>query len=94
MSLFKTRELWSTSNPPNETFGTRSLALFPSENLTDSKFKSDLILTASLEGTLRLFNVILNFDENKEENNLAKFLLLETSLKVPILQLAVGNFSR
>ena len=31
MSLFKTRELWSVTNPPNENYNSRSLALYPSE---------------------------------------------------------------
>ena len=91
MSLFKTKELWSAPNPPNETFCARSLALFPSETLIASRFKSDLILTASLEGTLRLFHVILNQEGDSEA---AKSLLLETNLKMTILQVAVGKFSR
>ena len=93
MSLFKTRELWSVTNPPNETYASRSLALYPSENLVECKFKSDLILTASLEGILRMFSVIL-YPNNEDANSSANNLLLETNLKLPILQVAVGNFSR
>ena len=92
MSLFKTRELWSVTNPPNETYASRSLALYPSENLVECKFKTDLILTASLEGILRMYNVILH--PNEDANSTANNLLLETNLKLPILQVAVGNFSR
>ena len=92
MSLFKTRELWSVTNPPNENYNSRSLALYPSEDLVECKFKSDLILTASLEGTLRMFHVILHPEE--DANSTANNMLLETNLKLPILQVAVGNFSR
>ena len=63
-----------------------------SEDLVDCKFKSDLILTASLEGTLRMFHVILHPEE--DANSTANNMLLETNLKLPILQVAVGNFSR
>lgn len=95
MSLFKTRELWSLSNPPNESYNRRSLAFLPSENLLDTKFISDLILTTSLEGTLRLFHVILNVNEEENgANQTAYNLLLETNLGLPILQVAVGRFSR
>lgn len=92
MSLFKTRELWSVPNSPNETFTPRNLALLPSENLVDCKFKSDLILTASVEGTLRLFHVILH--PQIQDESASNSLLLETHLNLPILQVSVGNFSR
>ena len=102
MSLFKTRELWSVSHPPNETYTARHLCFLPSENLVTSKFKADLILSASLEGTLRLFHVILQAPQEAEDeeevapehNSAHHDLLLETNLQLPILQVAVGNFSR
>ena len=99
MSLFKTRDLWSVSHPPNETYTSRHLAFFPSEHLISSKFRTDLILTASLEGTLRLFHVILEVSPDEGSASEATeaaphHLLLETNLEQPILQLAVGHFSR
>ena len=87
MSIFKTKELWSYSNANSETYTTRSLAFYPSENILPSKFKTSLIFTASVEGNLRLFHAVL-----QEPNS--DGLLLELDLKLPILQIEVGKFSR
>ena len=87
MSIFKTKELWSYSNANSETYTTRSLAFYPSENILPSKFKTSLIFTASVEGNLRLFHAVL------QESN-SDGLLLELDLKLPILQIEVGKFSR
>jgi Bardet-Biedl syndrome 9 protein len=45
MSLFETREWWSTSVGQSEEFADRSLALYP----------PDLIVTGSMSGVLRVF---------------------------------------
>ena len=87
MSLFKTKELWSFTNSTNENYTSRSLAFFPSENVLASKFRTSLIFTASVEGQLRLYHPILQASNSDG-------LLLELDLKLPILQIDVGNFSR
>ena len=90
MSLFKTKELWTFTNSEasnSENYTSRSLAFFPSENILASKFKTSLILTASVEGRLRLYHVVLQSVSNSEG------LLLELDLKLPILQIEVGHFS-
>ena len=88
MSLFKTKELWTFTNSEasSENYTSRSLAFFPSENILTSKFKTSLIFTASVEGKLRLYHVVLQ-SVNSEG------LLLELDLKFPILQIEVGHFS-
>ena len=86
MSIFKTKELWSYTNGTNETYTTRSLAFYPSDNILASKFKTSLIFTASVEGQLRLFHAVLQASNTDG-------LLLELDLKLPILQIDVGNFS-
>jgi hypothetical protein len=94
MSLFKTKELWSVKNPPNETYSVTSLTFYPSTNLIAASNNTDLILSASLEGNLRLFHVVPNDQDVDQETSNASNLLLETNLKAPILQIEVGRLSR
>ena len=100
MSLFKTKEIWfQPGNPLEEAFSVNSLSFFPSNDLvTNDSGNTDLILTASLNGILRLFHVIpsATSDSDIEPQNVdkASSLLLETSMNQPILQIDVGNFSR
>ena len=95
MSLFKTKELWFQTNPHEENFAVHSLAFFPSTDLISNSSNIDLILSASLNGVLRLYHVLPNINvTDAEQSEKPNSLLLETSMNFPILQLEVGNFSR
>ena len=97
MSLFKTKEIWTQSNHTEENFSVKSLAFFPSTDLISNSPYTDLIVTTSLSGVLRLYNVSPNFsneDVEQQTDAAPNSLLLETSLEMPILQIDVGKFSR
>ena len=97
MSLFKTKEIWTQSNHTEENFSVKSLAFFPSTDLISNSPYTDLIVTSSLSGVLRLYNVSPNFsneDVEQQTDAAPNSLLLETSLEMPILQIDVGKFSR
>ena len=95
MSLFKTKEIWTQSNHTEENFSVKSLAFFPSTDLISNSSNIDLILSASLNGVLRLYHVLPNINvTDAEQSEKPNSLLLETSMNFPILQLEVGNFSR
>ena len=96
MSLFKTKEIWTQSNHTEENFSVKSLAFFPSTDLISNSPYTDLIVTTSLSGVLRLYNVSPNFsnEDVEKQADTANSLLLETSLEIPILQIDVGKFSR
>ena len=96
MSLFKTKEIWTQSNHTEENFSVKSLAFFPSTDLISNSPYTDLIVTTSLSGVLRLYNVSPNFsnEDVEQQADSPNSLLLETSLEMPILQIDVGKFSR
>lgn len=108
MSLFKTKEWWSYASGagPEELYSSNSLAIHPFKNLTGTN--TNLIITGSLTGIVRIFNPALtnenNDDDAKENEKQTKgqsessassvCLLLEANLKSPILEIEVGQFSR
>ena len=108
MSLFKTKEWWSYDSGagPEELYSSNSLAIHPFKDLTGTN--TNLIITGSLTGVVRIFNPALrnvNNDEQGTENEKhikgqsesspsSVYLLLEANLKSPILEIEVGQFSR
>ena len=107
MSLFKTKEWWSYDSGagPEELYSSNSLAIHPFKHLAGTN--SNLIITGSLTGIVRIFNPALRnkvknegTDETKNElrgNPSASSsvdLLLEANLKSPILEIEVGQLSR
>ena len=107
MSLFKTKEWWSYNSGagPEELYSSNSLAVHPFKHLTGTN--SNLIITGSLTGIVRIFNPALRGNVGKEEADKSKNdskrnpssstsidLLLEANLKSPILEIEVGQLSR
>lgn len=105
MSLFKTKEWWSYDSGagPEELYSSNSLAIHPFKHLTGTN--SNLIITGSLTGILRIFNPALRSNVKNDENNKNNIksqrntsssvdLLLEANLKSPILEIEVGQLSR
>ena len=107
MSLFKTKEWWSYDSGagPEELYSSNSLAIHPFKHLTGTN--SNLIITGSLTGIVRIFNPALSNkvknegkDETKNElqgnssSSSSVDLLLEANLKSPILEIEVGQLSR
>jgi len=84
MSLFKTREWWTTQLGVNEEFQGTSLAIGNIDNDTQKKSK-DKIVTGSFSGILRI-----HYPESAEYK--AKDLILEKNLGEPILQVEIGRF--
>ena len=107
MSLFKTKEWWSYDSGagPEELYSSNSLAIHSFKHLTGTN--SNLIITGSLTGIVRIFNPAIRGDvkdkgagkrSNKNHLNSSSSssadLLLEANLKSPILEVEVGQFSR
>ena len=102
MSLFKTREWWAYDSGagPEELYSSNSLAIQPFKHLTGNN--TNLVITGSLTGVLRIFNPALrNISSNDKDDqgkkgkpNSSVDLLLEANLKSPILEIEVGQFSR
>ena len=106
MSLFKTREWWryDSGSGSEELYSSNSLAIQPFKHLTGNN--TNLIITGSLTGVLRIFNPAFRIrgkvDNAKDEGTTGQSnsssssvdLLLEANLKSPILEIEVGQFSR
>ena len=107
MSLFKTKEWWSYDSGagPEELYSSNSLAIHPFKHLTGTN--SNLIVTGSLTGIVRIFNPALSNKVKSEDSDKGKNelqgnpsssssvdLLLEANLKSPILEIEVGQLSR
>lgn len=82
MSIFKTREWWSTSCGDGEEFDHGCLAVGNVDNAADGSIK---IVTGSLSGTIRVYA-----PKTKEYG--VDDLVLELELKLPILQIEIGKF--
>lgn len=85
MSLFKSRELWTTQCGREETFDCNSILV------VDLKGKGcESIIVGSHNGLLRIYN-----PQSDAEMDLTGFrptdLLIETQLSHPVLQLAYGK---
>lgn len=83
MSLFKTRDWWSTScGNGDEEFDVGCLAIGNVDEAHDGGAK---IVTGSFSGTVRVY-------APKERDYKVDDLLLEVDLKWPVIQLEVGRF--
>ncbi|XP_065833993.1 protein PTHB1-like [Oscarella lobularis] len=82
MSLFKTREWWSTSAGSEERFGSGCLCVANVDNKPDGL---DKIVVGSFSGALRIY-------VPKPPEYHAEDLLIEAQLQEPILQVLAGKF--
>lgn len=85
MSLFKSLEWWSTSCGIEETFNPMNLCI---EKLNE---KRDIIIVASLEGFLRIFEPRQQTTGSSKDDS---DLLLETLLTESILAIESGRFNK
>ena len=82
MSLFRTREWWSTKIGEDEEFDGGSLVAGNAGNESEENMK---VVTGSLQGVLRV-HYPAKADFRVED------LLLEQDLRAPILQVSIGSF--
>ena len=105
MSLFKTRDLWSTSSD-NDLFdlgclkvanlGINKYNIGNIEKKTSVSLNSyNSIITGSYNGFLRIYNPSRKSNDNDSSNGFkAHELVNETSFPSPILQIETGKFVR
>ena len=105
MSLFKTRDLWSTSSD-NDLFdlgclkvanlGINKYNIGNIEKKTSVSLNSyNSIITGSYNGFLRIYNPSRKLNDNDSSNGFkAHELVNETSFPSPILQIETGKFVR
>lgn len=82
MSLFKTREWWSTACGNGEEFDQGCMAI---GNVDESRDGGSKIVTGSFSGMIRVY-------APKERDYKVDDLVLEVDLKIPIIQVEVGRF--
>ena len=82
MSLFKTRDWWSTTCGNSEEFDQGSMAV---GNVDDAQDGASKIVTGSFSGMIRVY-------APKERDYKVDDLVLEVDLKLPIIQVEVGRF--
>lgn len=86
MSLFKTRQFWSTFSEDDEYFDQNSLLV------TKLNSSNDFIITGSQSGVLRVFKPVCEPNENKTLSGYnAGDLILEKIFPNPILQIGCGR---
>jgi Bardet-Biedl syndrome 9 protein len=87
MSIFQTKEWWSTVVGQGEEFDHNSICI---ANVDNEEANEDKIIVGSFEGILRIFR------PNRRMTN--KFtvddLIIEKNLGYPILQVSCGRFSK
>lgn len=88
MSLFKSREWWSTKCGVDETFGASHMCVANYEDIASGSVKQ-IIITGSLEGYLRIYD-----PQPPSETPSSSDLQLETQLALPILAIETGRFNR
>ena len=83
MSLFKSREWWSTTCGENEAFDMGCLAI---GNVDDSETGECKIVVGSFSGVVRVYK------PSKRGESSVDDLILEQNLRAPVLQLVLGDF--
>lgn len=83
MSLFKSREWWSTTCGENEAFDMGCLAI---GNVDDSETGESKIVVGSFSGVVRVYK------PSKRGESSVDDLILEQNLRAPVLQLVLGDF--
>ena len=93
MSLFKTRDWWSTTCGEGELFDYGCLKL---ANVNGNKENNDLIIVGSYNGYLRIYNPTPRKDTKGKIDNEFKAtdLIIEKHFPLPILQIETGCFVR
>lgn len=91
MSLFKTRDLWSTVCGENDVFDYGCLK---TSNLNGNSQDNEQIIVGSYNGYLRIYNPSPNKDSKGKIDNTYKAtdLIIEKSFQLPIIQLETGRF--
>lgn len=94
MSLFKTRDLWSTSLD-NDLFDLGCLKV---ANVSANKKNHCSIITGSYNGFLRIYNPTFGTDDSSSKTSQSSFrahdLVCELALSAPIIQVETGKFVR
>lgn len=93
MSLFKTRDLWSTTCGDDDLF---DFGCLKAANVNANEDNSDLIITGSYNGYLRIYSPSIIKDTSGKIDNKFKAhdLILEKQFPSPILQIETGRFVR
>ena len=92
MSLFKAKDLWSTTCGEDDLFDFGCLKV---ANINSNEQNNDLIITGSFNGYLRIYNPKPLKDVKKVDISFkAHDLVLEKSFNLPILQIETGRFVR
>lgn len=89
MSLFKSRDWWSTTVGEEEEFDHGCLCV---SNIDNSSNQIDKIIIGSYHGILRIFNPKPTKVDGEWSAFKAEDVLLESSLQSPILQIEAGKF--
>ncbi|KAL8618805.1 hypothetical protein ACOMHN_000233 [Nucella lapillus] len=90
MSLFKTREWWSTSVGEAEEFDHGCLCV---ANIDNELSGPDKVILGSFHGILRVFNPRLQKTESGWSGYSPEDVVLEQAFQLPILQVEAGQFS-
>jgi Bardet-Biedl syndrome 9 protein len=92
MSLFKSREWWSTNCGIDETFGAFHMCVADYESVINGVVKQ-IIIVGSLEGYLRIYDPQPQ-SSSADENSCSSDLQLETQLALPVLAVLSGRFNK
>ncbi|KAK7112873.1 protein PTHB1-like isoform X2 [Littorina saxatilis] len=90
MSLFKTREWWSTSVGEAEEFDNGCLCV---ANIDNESSGSDKVILGSYQGILRVYNPRPQKTESGWSGYSPEDVVLEQAFQQPILQVEAGKFS-
>ena len=93
MSLFKSREWWSTNCGIDETFGDAHMCIAKYESAISGVVKQ-IIIVGSLEGYLRIYDPQPPSSSSADESSCSSDLQLETQLALPILAILSGRFNK
>jgi hypothetical protein len=94
MSLFKSREWWSTNCGIDETFGAVHMCIANYESAISGVVKQ-IIIVGSLQGFLRIYDPQPPSSSSADENSCSSTdLQLETQLALPILAILSGRFNK
>ena len=92
MSLFKSREWWSTNCGIGENFGAFHMCIANYESEISGAVKQ-IIIVGSLEGYLRIYDPQPQ-PSSADESSCSSDLQLETQLALPVLAVLTGRFNK
>lgn len=91
MSLFKSREWWSTNCGVQEAFGAYHMCIATYEREDNGDLKQ-VIIVGSMEGYLRIYDP--QQTSTSDETSTSSDMQLETQLALPILAIQSGRFNK